>query len=194
MIKIISTLISPTSGTITIKGFNVKESSGEVKQLIGVISHETYLYQDLTARENLLFFGRMYGMSNDRIDQRINELVELVGLQYRLDDRVGTFSRGMKQRLSIARAVLHDPELLLLDEPYTGLDQHASAVFDKLLNDLNIPDKTQIMISHDIERGTALAHRVIILYKGGIVYETAADKIEGVNKFRKIYEHYVSEV
>lgn len=177
-----------------IKGFNVKESPCEVKQLIGVISHETYLYQDLTARENLLFFGRMYGMSNDRIDQRINELVELVGLQYRLDDRVGTFSRGMKQRLSIARAVLHDPELLLLDEPYTGLDQHASAVFDKLLNDLNIPDKTQIMISHDIERGTALAHRVIILYNGGIVYETAADKIEGVNKFRKIYEHYVSEV
>lgn len=177
-----------------IKGHNVKESPCEVRRITGVISHETYLYQDLTARENLLFFGRMYGMSKDRIEQRINELIELIGLQYRLDDRVNTFSRGMKQRLSIARAVLHDPELLLLDEPYTGLDQHASAVFDKLLLDLNISDKTQIMISHDIERGTALAHRVIILYKGRIVYETAADEIEDVNQFRKKYEHYVSEV
>ena len=194
LIKIISTLISPTSGTVVIKGHNVKESPCEVRRITGVISHETYLYQDLTARENLLFFGRMYGMSKNRIEQRINELIELIGLQYRLDDRVNTFSRGMKQRLSIARAVLHDPELLLLDEPYTGLDQHASAVFDKLLFDLNISDKTQIMISHDIERGTALAHRVIILYKGRIVYETAADEIEDINQFRKKYEHYVSEV
>ena len=117
MIKIISTLISPTAGTVLIEGHDVKESPLEVRQLIGIISHETYLYQDLTARENLKFFGKMYGMPKDKLESRIHELTDQVGLKYRLDDRVGTFSRGMKQRLSIARAILHDPKILFLDEP-----------------------------------------------------------------------------
>ena len=194
MIKIISTLISPTAGTVLIEGHDVKESPLEVRQLIGIISHETYLYQDLTARENLKFFGKMYGMPKDKLESRIHELTDQVGLKYRLDDRVGTFSRGMKQRLSIARAILHDPKILFLDEPYTGLDQHAAATFDRILSELDVSDKTQVMVSHDIERGLNLADRIIILYEGKIVYQAARSEIKDIEQFREIYEYYVHEV
>jgi ABC-type multidrug transport system ATPase subunit len=194
MVKIMSTLISPTAGTVLIEDHDVKESPLEVRQLIGIISHETYLYQDLTARENLNFFGRMYGMPKDKLDSRILELTDQVGLKYRLDDRVGTFSRGMKQRLSIARAILHDPKVLFLDEPYTGLDQHAAATFDKILSELNVSDKTQVMVSHDIERGLNLADRIIILFEGKIVYQAARSEIKDIEQFRETYEYYVHEV
>ena len=194
LVKIMSTLVSPTSGTVLVHDLDVTKSPLEVRRLIGVISHETYLYQDLTAKENLLFFGRMYGMHRDKLEARIHELVEEVGLQYRLDDRVGTFSRGMKQRLSIARAILHDPKILFLDEPYTGLDQHAAATFDSILEELDVSDKTQVMVSHDLERGLALADKVVILHGGKIVYEAAKDEMEGVEQFRHTYEHYVKEV
>ncbi|MBE0524722.1 MAG: ABC transporter ATP-binding protein [Methanosarcinales archaeon] len=194
MVKIMSTLISPTAGTVLIEDHNVKESPLEVRQLIGIISHETYLYQDLTARENLTFFGRMYGMPKDTLDSRIHELTDQVGLKYRLDDRVGTFSRGMKQRLSIARAILHDPKILFLDEPYTGLDQHAAATFDRILSELDVSDKTQVMVSHDIERGINLADRIIILFEGKIVYQAARSEIKDIEQFRETYDHYVHEV
>jgi heme exporter protein A len=194
MVKIMSTLISPTAGTVLIEDYDVKESPLEVRQLIGIISHETYLYQDLTARENLKFFGKMYGMPKDKLESRIHELTDQVGLKYRLDDRVGTFSRGMKQRLSIARAILHDPKVLFLDEPYTGLDQHAAATFDKILSELNVSDKTQVMVSHDIERGLNLADRIIILFEGKIVYQAARSEIKDIEQFRETYEYFVHEV
>ncbi|HUW68252.1 MAG TPA: ABC transporter ATP-binding protein [Candidatus Nanoarchaeia archaeon] len=194
LVKIMSTLISPTAGTVLIEDYDVKKSPLEVRQLIGIISHETYLYQDLTARENLKFFGNMYGMPKDMLDSRIHELTDQVGLKYRLDDRVGTFSRGMKQRLSIARAILHDPKILFLDEPYTGLDQHAAATFDRILSELDVSDKTQVMVSHDIERGLNLADRIIILYEGKIVYQAARSEIKDIEQFREIYEYYVHEV
>lgn len=194
LVKIMSTLISPTAGTVLIEDHDVKESPLEVRQLIGIISHETYLYQDLTARENLKFFGKMYGMPKDKLESRIHELTDQVGLKYRLDDRVGTFSRGMKQRLSIARAILHDPKILFLDEPYTGLDQHAAATFDRILSELDVSDKTQVMVSHDIERGLNLADRIIILYEGKIVYQAARSEIKDIEQFRETYEYYVHEV
>lgn len=194
LVKIMSTLISPTAGTVMIEDHDVKESPLEVRQLIGIISHETYLYQDLTARENLKFFGKMYGMPKDKLESRIHELTDQVGLKYRLDDRVGTFSRGMKQRLSIARAILHDPKILFLDEPYTGLDQHAAATFDRILSELDVSDKTQVMVSHDIERGLNLADRIIILYEGKIVYQAARSEIKDIEQFRETYEYYVHEV
>ncbi len=194
LVKIMSTLISPTAGTVLIEDQDVKESPLEVRRLIGIISHETYLYQDLTARENLKFFGKMYGMPKDKLDSRIHELTDQVGLKYRLDDRVGTFSRGMKQRLSIARAILHDPKILFLDEPYTGLDQHAAATFDRILSELDVSDKTQVMVSHDIERGLNLADRIIILYEGKIVYQAARSEIKDIEQFRETYEYYVHEV
>lgn len=174
-----------------IDGIDIKENPIEIRKKIGVISHETYLYHELTAAENLRFFGRMYGTKD--IDNRINELIKQVGLSYRKNDRVRTFSRGMKQRLSIARALIHNPPILLLDEPYTGLDQHASATFDKILSSMNAQDKTRVLISHDIERGISFCDRAIILANGSIVHEMSESEIQNLMQCRAIYEKYVEE-
>ncbi len=130
----------------------------------------------------------MYDVSDEK---RIDELIKQVGLAYRKNDRVRTFSRGMKQRLSIARALIHDPPILLLDEPYTGLDQHASAMFDKILGGMNAHDKTRVLISHDIERGIALCDRAIILADGHIAHEMSKSEMQDLLQCRLIYEKYV---
>lgn len=191
LIKILSTLVSPTSGKVVIDGIDIKENPIEVRKRIGVISHETYLYHELTAAENLRFFGKMYDAKN--IETRIDELIKQVGLTYRKNDRVRTFSRGMKQRLSIARALIHNPPILFLDEPYTGLDQHASAMFDKILSETNAHDKTRVLISHDIEKGIAMCDRAIILANGHIVHEMSENEIGNLIQCRAIYEQYVEE-
>jgi heme exporter protein A len=191
LIKIISTLVSPTAGRVIIDGIDIKENPIEIRKKIGVISHETYLYHELTAAENLRFFGRMYDTKN--IEARIDELIKQVGLGYRKNDRVRTFSRGMKQRLSIARALIHDPPILLLDEPYTGLDQHASTTFDRILSSTNAHGKTRILISHDIERGIAMCDRAIILTNGNIAHEMSETEIRDLVQCRAIYEKHVVE-
>ena len=191
LIKIISTLVSPTSGKVIIDGKDIKEHPIEIRNKIGVISHDTYLYHELTAAENLRFFGNMYNIKDG--ENRINDLLAQVGLSYRKNDRVRTFSRGMKQRLSIARALIHDPPILLLDEPYTGLDQHASATFDRILSGMNAHDKTRVLISHDIERGISLCDRAIILTGGHIVHEMSESEICDLLQCRAVYEKYVEE-
>ncbi|MDD5472893.1 MAG: heme ABC exporter ATP-binding protein CcmA [Candidatus Methanoperedens sp.] len=191
LIKIMSTLVSPTSGRVVIDGMDIKESPVEIRKKIGVISHETYLYHELTAAENLRFFGRMYDTPD--IEKRIDELIKQVGLTYRKNDRVRTFSRGMKQRLSIARALIHDPPILLLDEPYTGLDQHAKATFDRILGGMNAHEKTRVLISHDIEHGISMCDRAIILTDGLIVHEMTEDEIKNLLQCRTIYAKYVEE-
>ncbi|MCE8424932.1 MAG: heme ABC exporter ATP-binding protein CcmA [Candidatus Methanoperedens sp.] len=191
LIKIMSTLVSPTSGKVLIDGIDIKEKPIEIRKRIGVISHETYLYPELSAAENLRFFGNMYGA--DDLEHRITDLLEQVGMSYRKNDRVRTFSRGMKQRLSIARALIHDPPILFLDEPYTGLDQHASATFDRILSGTNAHDKTRVLISHDIERGISMCDRAIILTGGHIAHEMTESEITDLLKCRAVYETHVEE-
>lgn len=159
----------PTSGEICIAGFDLPHDSESLRQVIGVISHNTFLYTNLSADENLRFYGMMYGVP--KLNKRIEEVMALVGLSKHLKDRVQTFSRGMQQRLSVARAIIHDPLILFLDEPYTGLDQHGGEELKQLLENFRDQKKTIIMTSHDLDRGLELCTQAAILRSGRLVYK-----------------------
>src|SRR5450759_4264605 len=133
-LRILASLSRPTLGEVRVAGFHLPEQAAAVRQRLGVVSHMPLLYGDLTAEENLQFYGRMYNISD--LNGRIREVLELIGLSARRKDMVRTFSRGMQQRLAIGRAVLHDPDVMLFDEPYTGLDPDASEMLDSVLKEV----------------------------------------------------------
>jgi len=173
-LRILSSLSRPTLGDVRIAGLSLPHQAAAVRRRLGVVSHLPLLYGDLTAEENLRFYGRMYSV--EALDRRIAEVLALVGLETRRLDLVRTFSRGMQQRLAIGRAVLHDPEVLLLDEPYTGLDQQASVMLDGVLRratlegaaGVNGPGRTVVMTSHDLLRAADMAGRFDVLSNGAI--------------------------
>ncbi|NDJ52055.1 MAG: heme ABC exporter ATP-binding protein CcmA [Chloroflexi bacterium] len=174
LLRIIATLIQPTMGELRLAGYPAKDYALTARGLIGVVMHSPLLYGDLTALENLRFYSRMYNLDRATREERMAEVLAAVGLKRRADDLVETFSRGMKQRLAIARAILHDPPIMLLDEPYTGLDQDAAATLDRVLTDVALEGRSILMITHNIPRGLAHADRLVILSKGRIVHDAAA--------------------
>lgn len=184
LLKILSMLMKPSSGSLFINGSNAKEESTKTRGQIGVISHQTFLYDNLTAYENLEFYGRMYGVEN--LKERIFDVLNEVGLEFSLNDPVRTFSRGMQQRLAIARATIHQPEILFLDEPYTGLDQQAIEILNSVLGKLSIKDRTVFMITHNFEQGLDLSDKVLIISKGRIIYERKAAGLMP-NEMRDVY-------
>lgn len=170
LLRIISGLTKPTFGAVTVAGHSTQHAAGEVRRLLGVVSHQPLLYTDLSAEENLRFYARMYGLRDAHAKVRLAEVLALVGLSARRRDPVRAYSRGMQQRLAIARAILHDPRVMLFDEPHTGLDPQASAMLDGLLRDVAARGRTVLMTTHDLARALALASRVVILSGGKIAY------------------------
>jgi heme exporter protein A len=166
-LRILSSLARPSMGEIRVAGYQLPSQAGAVRQRLGVLSHQPLLYADLTAESNLRFYGKLYGVPG--LDSRIDEILALVGLAERRRDLVRTYSRGMQQRLAIGRAVLHDPDVLLLDEPYTGLDQDASEMLDQVLKQVATQGRTIVMTSHDLARTAELASRFDVLSRGVIV-------------------------
>jgi heme exporter protein A len=166
LLRILATLSRASQGQVRIAGFELPAHAAEVRRRLGVVSHQPLLYGDLTAEENLRFYARLYDLSG--VEGRVTEVLELVGLAARRRDLVRQFSRGMQQRLTIARAILHDPEVLLLDEPHTGLDQDASVMLDDVLRHVAARGRTVVMTSHDLNRAADLASRVDILSRGRI--------------------------
>jgi heme exporter protein A len=177
LLRILSALARPTSGTVRIGGWELPGEADYVRAQLGVVSHLPLLYDTLTAEENLLFFARLYDIPADERRERIEVILRRVGLWKRARDIVQTYSRGMQQRLAIARAILHDPAVLILDEPYTGLDVDAASLLDHLLRDVAIAGRTVIMTTHDLQRGHALADRIAILSRGKIAFNAPAHEI-----------------
>ncbi len=165
-LRILSSLSRPTLGEVRVSGFRLPGQAAAVRRNLGVVSHLPLLYGDLTAEENLHFYARMYGLGNRQ--QRIDDTLDLVGLSSRRRDLVRTFSRGMQQRLAIGRAILHDPDVLLFDEPHTGLDQDACDMLDGLLRKVAAQGRTVVMTSHDLARVEDLASRFDVLSRGVI--------------------------
>jgi heme exporter protein A len=170
---------------VRVCGYDLPAQAGLVRRWLGVVSHHPLLYGDLTAEENLRFYGDMYAVP--RLQQRVGEVLEQVGLLKRRQDLVRTFSRGMTQRLAIGRAVLHAPEVMLFDEPHTGLDQDASAMLDSLLKDVAAQGRTVLMVSHDLPHALALAGRVAILSRGKIIHDLPAAGLDPAS-LSKTYE------
>ncbi len=166
MLKVLSTLTSPSKGKASIMGLDVVEDAVELRERIGFISHNPLLYPDLTAEENLEFFADLYCIDDPKA--RVKELLTAVELDHRRLDAVRTFSRGMVQRLSIARSLLHKPDVIFLDEPYSGLDPHAMDILDSLIAQIR-DEHTFVMISHDLQKGLELCSHALILAKGKIV-------------------------
>lgn len=173
LLRILATLSRPTSGLVKIASYRLPQSGTALRAHLGVVSHQPLLYGDLTAEENLRFFAKFYSVNRERI----HEVLALVGLTKRKDDLVRTYSRGMQQRLTIGRAILHNPRILLLDEPHTGLDQEAGEILDKVLQAVALEGRTVVMTSHDLVRAANLATRVDLLSRGKITASVSTDDL-----------------
>ncbi|MBI2942272.1 MAG: ABC transporter ATP-binding protein, partial [Chloroflexi bacterium] len=167
LLRLLATLERPTAGRLWLAGREVPRDAADVRHLIGLVAHQTLLYDELTARENLLFYGRLYSLP--ALDARVDEALDRLGLATRQHDRVRTLSRGMQQRLSIARAILHDPVLLLLDEPDTGLDAAAQATLADTFVTSDGRRRTVVMATHAPARAAQLCDRALALDRGRVV-------------------------
>lgn len=187
MLRMLSTLARPTSGTIRVMGIDAKEDPDKVRDHIGLISHNSMLYPDLTAMENMMFVARLYGVVDP--EARVRELLRAVELDHRRFDSVRTFSRGMTQRLSIARALINDPDVVFLDEPYAGLDPHAVEIFDELIASLR-EGRTFVMVSHDLQKGFAACTHVMMLARGRVMVCSPKDELD-FDEFKGLYRETV---
>jgi heme exporter protein A len=190
LLNIVATLSKLTAGQVIIGGVDIRTQAAYIRRYIGLVSHKTLLYDDLSAEQNLTFYAKMYDVE-DR-ESRIETVLQQVGLWGRQKDPVRTYSRGMQQRLAIARSILHDPPILLLDEPDTGLDQHAAGMLSELLAAVDTHRRTVLMTSHNLERSFNLGDRVLILANGKIAYDRERTSVT-VDQLRETYYQLVSK-
>jgi heme exporter protein A len=167
LLKVLATLIKPTTGLIKVNGMDLKKNHIQIKKIMGYLPHSSLLYDHYTPLENIVFFGNIYGVKN--VEQRAKELVKEVGLSFFLNEPVKNFSRGMIQRIAIARAIVHEPEFLLLDEPHTGLDQGAIGILNNVILAMKAKGTTTLMVTHDFKQAAEICDRIIIVKNGKII-------------------------
>ena len=188
LLRMVATLLRPEAGTLEVCGSALPREAASARGRIGYLGHDPLVYLDLTPRQNLELYADLHGLSDVR--ERIDAGLDHVGLRARSFDPVRTFSRGMAQRLGLARALLHDPTLLLFDEPYAGLDAAGARLLDRVLADLG-PERGAVMVTHEVERGVALAGRVMVMRAGRVVLRETTDGADGAT-FRTRYEELVA--
>jgi heme exporter protein A len=185
LVKILSTLVKPSAGSVRLDGIDIRDKPAQIRRRISLVSHQTFLYDDLTIYENLKFYGKMYGVTD--LERRIREVISWLQLESRWHDRAGTLSHGLQQRAAIARAVLHNPSIMFLDEPEVGLDPQASTAIRELLGSINSGSRTVVMTTHNLERGLELGDSIIILDRGKITYQASRDEVDTLD-FRRVYD------
>ena len=186
LLRLLCGLSKANAGRIRIGGWQMPGEAMALRAQIGLVAHQPLLYDNLTARENLAFMGRLYGIERSQADGRIETLLEQLSLSRRADSLVRGYSRGMKQRLSIARALLHEPAVLLLDEPYSGLDQNAGAALDGLLAAAQGQGRTIILSTHQLERLPKRAGRALILSRGKLAYDGGVNASDIAKLYRSV--------
>jgi len=185
LLRILACLTAPSSGSACIDGWEIVRDAQQVRRLVGFVAHQPYLYDELTALENLLFFGKMYTVKDVR--ERAELLLRKVGLEKRVKERVGVLSRGQVQRLSLARALLHAPSLLLLDEPDTGLDEEGHQLIEDVLAEHSAQGGTVLFTTHQLERALKLGDSLVMLGKGRVVFQAKTAGLE-LNRMRQEYQ------
>ena len=193
LISVLSTILRPTSGRVRYGTHSVEGAGDALRGSIGVLGHDLFLYGDLTARENLRFFGRLYRLGGlplrgKSLDARVTEALRLARLDDRADDRVGAFSRGLRQRLALERALLHEPRLVLLDEPFTGLDDESVQVLIDRLRMLREAGRIVVMATHDFDTAEAVVDRSVCLERG-----RAWPVADGAGSLRERYRRTIRE-
>ncbi len=177
LLRILATLTEPSSGSVLLNGKDVHDDPVIARKAIGVVGHSTYTYDDMTALENLKFYWLMNGLPARDFEAHGKEMLQRVGLAHRMNDRAAIFSKGMRQRLAVARALIHSPRILLLDEPFSSLDQKGIDILSQILTEERSRGCAIMIVTHDVQRIAALADRADILTGGRITRSFAADSI-----------------
>jgi heme exporter protein A len=188
LLGLLAGALRPTRGDVFLNGTRLDFGAVDWRRQIGVLSHKGFLYAQLTVEENLQFYGRLHGLGD--LDERIPERLDHVRLVDRSRSLVGQLSHGMRQRLALARALLHDPDIVLLDEPYTGLDPSAASVLRGVLTELKDGRRTVVMVTHNLGEGLALANRVAIQVRGRFAWQGSPDQVD-VSEFEGLYHRVV---
>ena len=186
LLKLVAGLLKPTSGTISLRF----DGAGNGRANIGYVSHQSLLYQEMTGIENLLFYSRLYGVDQPRKRSRL--MLERMGLSGVGHQLVREYSRGMRQRLTLGRALMHEPGLLLLDEPYVGLDQQGNQLLTRILRSLKDGDHTVVLVTHHLSEGLELCDRVLIQHRGTLVYDRGSKGL-GRRQVQAAYRRVVEE-
>lgn len=186
LLRILSTQAKPDAGTIQVAGYSQSRRPEAVRRCVGVVGHQTFLYDDLTCRENLVYYGRLYAVDN--CSGRADEALSRLGLAHRAQRRVRTLSNGMQKRLAIARAILHQPQVLLLDEPVAGLDRESIGILRALLEEWTENGRSVVMTTHYLELGLSWAHQAAILSGGKIHFPAPDEYLDGTDFRRQLEE------
>jgi len=187
LIRILATLLRPSEGWVRVLGLDADRQANEVRRRVGVLCHQTFLYGELTAWENLQFYGRMYRLTDP--GGRAARLLNMLGLETQANTRTDTLSRGMQQRLALARAILHEPPVLLLDEPDAGLDQRWMQMVHDLVSEGAAQGRTTLLTTHSLERSLELGDRVVVLNGGKITFSAAREELD-VACLREVCYHH----
>src|SRR3989337_945694 len=187
-INILTGVTKATSGTASILGYNLAKEPVKAKEHIGVVPDMSNLYDEMTAWANIIFCAKLHGVPKERREKRANELLELVGLYDRRNDHLGTYSRGMKKRLMIAAALVHEPEILFLDEPTTGLDVQSSRQVRGLVKELNREGITVLLTTHYLEEADHCCQRISVIARGKIIVADTPEKLKTMVQAEQIVE------
>lgn len=194
-LRMIATMLKPTGGTAVVNGYDIVKDSKKVRGEIGILfGGEVGLYDRLTARENIKYFSELNGMSDKETDERINYLINMLDMKDYIDRRVGKFSRGMKQKVAIARSIVHNPSVMLFDEPTAGLDVTAARIVQDFIRKCKEDNKAIIFSSHSMAEVERMCDRVIIIHKGKIIEEGTIEELKAKYKNENVEELFMQLV